>query len=326
MLGVGAGITATAGCLSSLPLVGSDDVQYYEWLGEPIAEIPELVVGAPQSAFWASRPAEIASADSLSDVPVEHWSHKITPIPGDLLSRDLEPTDVDFRMGDPYRLWDVAVGSFDVSPDGLSADISSELSHGGFDVYVTEPSTEALEGVAGLNASEGDVERLREILERGVAVGDDELVVAHAVEDAATTMQNVIDVYTGERDRYVDATDAAEATANEIGGGTYVNGDIGTERPHVERVEIDGETTNVRGVLFFENDDAAADAVPSDERIAELREEDADNSIDIRHSNEIFEPYDEISIEARGRYVLLDGTLPTEDVGIVDTNLMQYLH
>ena len=309
---------AVAGCTSTLPFVGGDDEEYADWLGPNLEQLPAELGYGEQTAFIATKPADVVDNDHLDEQLVERWGEEMTPMGGDIVDPGLDPSEVELRMSDMYATWDVAVGSFSFDEDDIAEPIDHQDQYEEFDVYVTE----------GADVSHGLPDAPSELdshFEAGVAFDGGRLLIVYAVADAEEALEGMIDVYDGTADRYVETNDDAATAVDEVGGGTFVQGDLSRPEPLLQRLDVDGEMTSVSALRFVEDAETAESLVPSDDELEELREEAEDDFFDRRQPSAVFAPYDEVSVEAGDRYLLVTGELPTEEVQLIDTNVVDYV-
>ncbi len=292
-----------AGCASAIP--GADDrgPEYHAWLGEEMLAAQERVRGADDATCTVVSPDIEADSDRLPEDVVDEVGPDRGTIRAGEATVEVDPADIELRIADSTRTWEVAVGSVDDLADEVSERAERRGEHGDHRLYAV-PSAANPDLVA------------------GVAVGGDSVAVVRDAppEAALDYTRAILDTGSGDADRFVDGDEVAETLVDELGGGTYVtvNG-FGGPAPRAIRVSLDGAAARYRAVRVHETaDDAADDRLLDEEFLEGLRELPERREGRPRDLPDIYAVYDSVDASRSGRFVIVDGSLPTVELEPID--------
>lgn len=150
---------------------------------------------------------------------------------------------------------------------------------------------------------------------RGVAVGDSAVVVVTR-PDPIDALEELVQVSTGDEERYVEENEEMRMLLNKLGGGMFVSARTHSERDDTivdagqfdhqlasgQRIRVNGERSKHRWVRVLEDsDDVDMDEV----------EEWVDEADD---SGETFDEYEDIELSKSGRAIVVNGTIDTDEL------------
>lgn len=283
-----------SGCIGAGPPIGNRAFRgdYTAWICSP-DEISEQ----EHFAYRFARPRQISEVE---DELGESYDMFTTMLPLNTFSLHIDFDEVDSYLdfGNPIShlvFHRVITGSFD------REDIIDDLEDEGFD---DEPSHESFEIFSNGEAA--------------VGVTDDTLVLStdNSRQDAEDILEEVIDTKRGEADRYVDDDDSFSEITRKLGDGHFIFGQRFDERDSTSteygifrdcvgsgfRISFDEETSNLRQAYVFE-DESDVDVDDVEDYVEENEE-----------TGEIFVDATDLSVRQRGRSVLIDWTVDTDEI------------
>lgn len=285
---VGAGALASvAGCVDSLPGLGSGGTSYETWLPEP-----DTVTSGDHSSFWFLDTATFESnEDELDDSMVDTLES---------IEQVWQPVGVDWDETSTILLLDNVVPV--VEADFETEDVVDDLEDEDFD------EDDEYEGY-----------RLFERDTRGFAVGNGRLIAIGQFirsEDPIDDLEAIIDVNNGEEDRYVDEVEEMSVLVDELGNGTSINGRTldAPDEPAPEQgvfdemvaeghaSSINGETADETYVIVYDSED-------------DVDLDDLEDWVDENDgSDQQFDDLDDIEYTQKGRKGVITGTLDTDEI------------
>jgi hypothetical protein len=285
-------LAGLAGCVGEVPLGGTgggggSNSQYVDWLYEPgeIADVDQY------SFFYSDIGKFVGNEDRIDDDLYDSFEQVEDAFSG---------ADIDFDEMNTYlsyRNASIATGSYstdDITNELEDNDFDDDTEHEGYTIYLS--SDEA----------------------RAIGVSDQSLVASTSSgsEGATDAVETIIDTHLGAVDRYVNENDELEILTTSLGTGAYVAGETYEEQPATDvstgafensvargtRWGINGETSNIKRVIVFEEQDD----VDTDDVSGWVEES--------QGSDQRYDDVDDTSVEQKDRMAIIRGTIDTDDL------------
>ncbi|MFB6253093.1 MAG: hypothetical protein ABEI06_00620, partial [Halobacteriaceae archaeon] len=104
----------------------------------------------------------------------------------------------------------------------------------------------------------------------------------------------------------------------EIGTGVFIHiGNIGLRKPHALRLRIVDDSIHRKSIIAYSSPQVAKNArVMDDQYLSDLKT--ANDGLNFRSKDDKFAPYTSIEVMRRGRYIIIQGTLPKQKLSLID--------